>query len=175
MPFLNYLDKNPIEKVNKNWISYQSMIAITEELQNEPSKVVKLYDVAEIERVKKNQVYSKGTLYLQFSATDKTIRYLDKSSTLETKFGIIKPKGINSKYLYFILQKELPNFLARYLSGININPDIFKYFKFQIHSTAVAQAKAVKALELAELAELAEQQVQSWKDFKKYHLDKMFC
>lgn len=172
MPFLNCLNKNPLEEVSKNWIAYQSMIAIAEELQNEPSKVVKLYDVAKIERVKKNQVYSKGTLYLQFSATDKTIRYLDKSSTLETKFGIIKPKGINSKYLYFILQKELPNFLARYLSGININPDIFKYFKFQIHSTAVAQAKAVKALELAELAE---QQVQSWKDFKKYHLGMMFC
>ena len=173
MPFLNYIENtNPVEEVEKSWIAYNSILAITKELQNEPSKIVKLSEVAEIERVKKNQVYSKDTLYLQFSATDKTIRYLDKSSTLETKFGIIKPKGINSKYLYFILQKELPNFLARYLSGININPDIFKYFKFQIHSTAVAQAKAVKALELAELAE---QQVQSWKDFKKYHLDKMFC
>lgn len=173
IPFLNYIENtNPVEEVEKSWIAYNSILAITKELQNEPSKIVKLSEVAEIERVKKNQVYSKDTLYLQFSATDKTIRYLDKSSTLETKFGIIKPKGINSKYLYFILQKELPNFLARYLSGININPDIFKYFKFQIHSTAVAQAKAVKALELAELAE---QQVQSWKDFKKYHLDKMFC
>ncbi|MEE0005926.1 MAG: N-6 DNA methylase [Ruminococcus sp.] len=172
MPFLNYLDKNPLEEVNKNWIAYQSMVAIAEELQNEPSEVVKLYDVAEIERVKKNQVYSKGTLYLQFSATDKTIRYLGKSSTLETKFGIIKPKGINSKYLYFILQKELPNFLARYLSGININPDIFKFMKFEIHTSAVAQAKVVKALELAELAELA---VDKWKDFKKYHLGMMFC
>ena len=172
MPFLNYLDKNPVEEVNKNWVAYQSMIAITEELQNEPSKVVKLYDIAEIGRVKKNQVYSKGTLYLQFSATDKTIRYLDKSSALETKFGIIKPKGINSKYLYFILEKELPKFLSRYLSGININPDIFKFMKFEIHTSAVAQAKAVKALELAELAELA---VDKWKDFKKYHLGMMFC
>lgn len=175
MPFLNYLDKNPVEEVNKNWVAYQSMIAITEELQKEPSKVVKLYDVAEIERVKKNQVYSKGTLYLQFSATDKTIRYLDKSSTLETKFGIIKPKGINSKYLYFILQKELPKFLSRYLSGININPDIFKFMKFEIHTSAVAQAKAVKALELAGLAGLAELAIDKWKDFKKYHLGMMFC
>lgn len=62
--------------------------------------------------------------------------------------------------------------MARYLSGININPDIFKFMKFEIHTSAVAQAKVVKALELAELAELA---VDKWKDFKKYHLGMMFC
>lgn len=44
--------------------------------------------------------------------------------------------------------------------------------KFEIHTSAVAQAKVVKALELAELAELA---VDKWKDFKKYHLGMMFC
>ena len=62
--------------------------------------------------------------------------------------------------------------MSRYLSGININPDIFKFMKFEIYTSAVAQAKAVKALELAELAELA---VDKWKDFKKYHLGMMFC
>ena len=141
-------------------------------------KKVKLLDLVDIERVKKNKIYDKGNIIIQVSASRGQMFYLYNDDILETKYVILIPKTkkINMKYLYYILQDELPIFLKKYQTDINIQPEIFKYLDLSIHNDIETQNHIVNILDkLDERTKKEEELVLLFKDFKEYHLNKMFC
>lgn len=141
-------------------------------------KKVKLLDLVDIERVKKDKIYYKGNIIIQVSASKGQILYLYNDDVLETKYVILIPKTkkINMKYLYYILQDELPMFLEKYQTNINIQPEVFKYLDLYIHDDIETQKHIVNILDkLDEQTKKEQELIEKFKDFKEYHLNKMFC
>lgn len=137
---------------------------------------VKLLDIAEIERSKKNKVYKKGSSLIQLSATRGQMEYLESDSSVDSKYGVIIPTAdINPKYLYFMLTMNMPKFLSIYQTGLNIVPDVFKFMKLEIHTDASVQDKISKMLiEVENIEHEYSEEIEKWKDVKGYHLDNMF-
>ena len=136
-----------------------------------------IFDLATFERVKKGKIYDSGTVYIQLSATDGKVKYLAENKELETKFGVFIPKNgyIGSRYLYYMLDFEMEEFLHKFQNGININPDIFKYLQVTYYTEYKYQKELAMLLDGIQLRydkELKEKE--EWEYFKKYHLDKMF-
>lgn len=149
-----------------------------EQLNLRNYKKVKLLDLVDIERIKKNKIYDKGNIIIQVSASRGQIFYLYNDDVLETKYVILIPKTkkINMKYLYYILQDELPMFLEKYQTNINIQPEIFKYLDLYIHDDIETQKHIVNILDkLDEQIKKEEELIEKFNDFKEYHLNKMFC
>lgn len=141
-------------------------------------KKVKLLDLVDIERVKKDKIYYIGNIIIQVSASKGQILYLYNDDVLETKYVILIPKTkkINMKYLYYILQDELPMFLEKYQANINIQPEVFKYLDLYIHDDIETQKHIVNILDkLDEQTKKEQELIEKFKDFKEYHLNKMFC
>ena len=139
-------------------------------------KEVHLLDVVTFERSRKGKIYPPGCILIQVSATRGQLEYLKDSSTVDSKFGVFIPKwNVNPKYLYYILEMLMPNFLARYQTGLNINPEIFKHFIINIHTDVDVQALIVKILDSLRFGiESEEKTLNEWKNVKQYHLDNMF-
>lgn len=137
-------------------------------------KNVSLYDVADFERSKKNKIYSKGSILIQLSATKGQMKYMTCEGTVDAKYGVIQSK-INSKYLYYVLDMVMCEFLRKYQTGLNINPEIFKYLYFDIHTDEQVQNSVVKMLDfLEEGITSAEKEKEQSRSFKQYHLNGMF-
>lgn len=136
---------------------------------------VRLYDVAEFERSRKGIIYPEGSILIQVSATKGQLLYMDAPAEVDSKYGIFTPKEIESKYLFYILEMVLPGFLARYQTGLNINPEIFKYLEFAVHTDREMQKTVIMILNtLQEQIGMCEQEITGWKDIKTFHLDGMF-
>lgn len=136
-----------------------------------------LLELVNIERSKKNKVYSKGSILIQLSATRGQMLYLEKESTVDSKYGVmtIKDSYINSKYLYYMLSVQMEHFLRIYQTGLNIVPDIFKYMKLQVHDNRNIQDKIQTMFDEVEKIEKAYQEdIENWKNIKQYHLENMF-
>ena len=140
-------------------------------------KKVKLLDLVQIERAKKDKIYNKGNIIIQVSASKGQIFYLDHDTTVESKYIVLKDnKVINTKYLYYVISDLLPEFLAKYQTGINIQPEVFKYMELVIHKDIETQNHIVNILDkLDERTKKDEELLLLCKDFKEYHLNKMFC
>ena len=140
-------------------------------------KKVKLLDLVQIERAKKDKIYNKGNIIIQVSASKGQIFYLDHDTTVESKYIVLKDnKVINTKYLYYVISDLLPEFLAKYQTGINIQPEVFKYMELVIHNDIETQNHIVNILDkLDERIKKEEELLLLCKDFKEYHLNKMFC
>lgn len=140
-------------------------------------KKVKLLDLVQIERAKKDKIYYKGNIIIQVSASKGQIFYLDHDTTVESKYIVLKDnKVINTKYLYYVISDLLPEFLAKYQTGINIKPEVFKYMELVIHNDIETQNHIVNILDkLDERTKKEEELLLLCKDFKEYHLNKMFC
>lgn len=140
-------------------------------------KKVKLLDLVQIERAKKDKIYNKGNIIIQVSASKGQIFYLDHDTTVESQYIVLKDnKVINTKYLYYVISDLLPEFLAKYQTGINIQPEVFKYMELVIHNDIETQNHIVNILDkLDERTKKEEELLLLCKDFKEYHLNKMFC
>ena len=140
-------------------------------------KKVKLLDLVQIERAKKDKIYNKGNIIIQVSASKGQIFYLDHDTTVESKYIVLKDnKVINTKYLYYVISDLLPEFLAKYQTDINIQPEVFKYMELVIHNDIETQNHIVNILDkLDERTKKEEELLLLCKDFKEYHLNKMFC
>lgn len=172
-----------IEYLNSRYIHDASSILekiynyINKNKQLAKHKRVNLLDLVEIERSKKNKVYKNGSILIQLSATRGQMGYLDNDKTVESKYGVMTVKNdcINSKYLYYMLQMNIENFLRVYQTGLNIVPDVFKFMKLEIHTDKTIQDEITvmfTKLETVEKTYLKE--IEKWKDIKSYHLDNMF-
>lgn len=170
LPFMNHIKQiNAFDIASREWIAHQAIIGMSEKLSETPHKKVWILDIADIEIAKKGVIYKKGNLILQFSATDRKIRYLDKDQQVDGKYGVIKPKDINGKYLFYVLEKELPSFLERYQAGMNINPQIFKHLKIEIHTTTEAQECVVNIMKSIELLlNNKQKQIDEYKELLKF-------
>lgn len=136
-----------------------------------------ILELADFERVKKGKIYEAGTVYIQLSATDGKVKFLTESKELETKYGVFLPKtqNIGSRYLFYILDFEMPSFLRKYQNGMNINPDIFKYLQVTYYPEYKYQKELVMILDDIQFMydqELNEKE--KWEYFKKFHLNGMF-
>lgn len=140
-------------------------------------KKVKLLDLVQIERAKKDKIYYKGNIIIQVSASKGQIFYLDHDTTVESKYIVLKDnKVINTKYLYYVISDLLPEFLAKYQTDINIQPEVFNYMELVIHNDIETQNHIVNILDkLDERTKKEEELLLLCKDFKEYHLNKMFC
>ncbi len=142
-------------------------------------KKVKLLDLVDIERAKKDKIYNKGNIIIQVSASKGQIFYLEQDTTLGSKYIVLTCKDnkiINTKYLYYIISDSLPEFLEKYQTVINIQPEVFKYLDLYIHDDIETQKHIVNILDkLDEQTKKEQELIEKFKDFKEYHLNKMFC
>lgn len=141
-------------------------------------KKVKLLDLVQIERAKKDKIYNKGNIIIQVSASKGQIFYLEQNTTVESQYVVLtcNNKVINTKYLYYIISDLLPEFLAKYQTGINIQPEVFNYMELVIHDDIKTQEHIAKIFDkIDEDIKKEEELLKQYQDFKKYHLDKMFC
>lgn len=137
---------------------------------------VNIFDVATFERSKSGKVYPKGSILIQVSATRGQLCYMEYDAPVDSKYGVFQPFGIESKYLYYILDMNMPRFLSRYQTGLNINPEIFKHLNFTIHNRIETQMMIVTIMDsMQNQIDLCENEVDTWKDIKQYHLDGMFA
>ena len=134
-----------------------------------------IFDLANFERVKKGKVYKTGTVYIQLSATDGIVRYLDEDKELETKYGVFIPNhDVCPRYLYYVLDFEMESFLAKYQSGMNINPDIFRHLKINYHTEQKYQKELeeiIRGLESIKMEQVMHEQLIQ---YKKSSLSEMF-
>ncbi len=139
---------------------------------------VKFLSVADIERSRKNIVYPAGSIKIQLSASDGQLVYMREAGQAEDKYGVISvkdPDVLDGEYLYYILEKNLPSFLAKYQSGMNINPEIFKYLKIDIHNEIETQRAIVKVLgKMRRELEREEETISKLTAVRDWHLGKMF-
>ena len=141
-------------------------------------KKVKLLDLVDIERAKKNKVYEKGNIIIQVSASKGQIFYLEEDTSVESQYIILNCKDNNitdTKYLYYVISSLLPKFLAKYQTGINIQPEVFNYMELVIHDDIKTQEHIAKIFDkIDEDIKKEEELLKKYQDFKKYHLGKMF-
>lgn len=55
-------------------------------------KQVRITDVAELERAKKNKIYEKGCTLIQISATDGQVVYLENTGNVGVQYLVVIPK-----------------------------------------------------------------------------------
>lgn len=178
--FCKYLrEQDVVGEVMLEWIEMQGLERRTDELVKNAKKERKpILELCEFERVKKGKVYKAGTVYIQLSATDGVVRFLEEDKELETKYGVFIPKGdyICPRYVFYMLDFEMEAFLARYQCGMNINPDIFKYLKVTYYTNYKDQVELCLMLDgIQEKYDNEAEQKKEWEYIKKYHLDGMFC
>ena len=141
-------------------------------------KKVKLLDLVDIERAKKNKVYNKGNIIIQVSASKGQIFYLEEDTSVESQYIILNCKNNNitdTKYLYYVISSLLPEFLTKYQTGINIQPEVFNYMELVIHDDIKTQEHIAKIFDkIDEDIKKEEKLLKKYQDFKKYHLGKMF-
>lgn len=141
-------------------------------------KEVKLLDLVDIERAKKNKVYSEGNIIIQVSASKGQIFYLNQDTNVESQYIVLIVKNnklINSKYLYYLISDQLPVFLSKYQTGINIQPDVFNHMELVIHNDIKTQKHIANIFDkIDEDIEKEEELLKKYQDFKKYHIGKMF-
>lgn len=99
---------------------------------------------------------------------------MDHDGLVDSKYGVIQTDKVEPKYLYYILDMVIPDFLRRYQTGLNINPSIFKHLKFSIHDDRSIQKMLMIILDSMQFGiEREKRQIEEWNKFKQYHLDGM--
>ena len=139
-------------------------------------KKYRLIDIADIERARNGQIYPKGTVFIQVSATNGQIKMLDQAGPIETKYATIIPKQyIYPPYFKLALERMVPEFLSRYKSTLNIQMDDFKFFEVYIHEDPKRQIEIAQLMEQCDKAEETEQAiVDVLMEIKRLALSKMF-
>lgn len=177
----NYRDSivEHIESKDKHTVSniFQMVNSSFEKKNNifYKQKEVNFYDIATFERSKKNKIYPSNSILIQLSATRGQIEFLDHNDNVEQKFGVIKTDMINPKYLFYILEMIWSDFLNKYQTGLNINPEILNHLKLTIHTSPEAQDMIVYMMDsLDKTIKNQEKYIDEWKDVKQVHLDGMF-
>ena len=177
--FIKYLTENDIVgNVMSEWMYLQELERKTDYLAKNANKTVKpILDICDFERAKRGKTYSAGTVYIQLSATDGTVRILTEDKELEEKYGAFIPKSeyIAARYLYYALDFEMPSFLACYQCGMNINPEIFKHLKITYYEDVRQQVELASMLDgIQSKYEAEKNEKEQWEGFKKIHMNGMF-
>lgn len=136
---------------------------------------VKLTEVATFER-SSGKIYPAGSTTLQISATKGQTHFLDTDQNVEQKFAVIIPKeGIEPKYLFYSIEQAIPEFLAKYQTGLNLQVSELNHLQLIIDSNTSHQKEQVEQMELLEKSiRLTESELEQLKDFKQTCLVDLF-
>lgn len=145
-------------------------------------KIIKLKEIANIERVKKDKIYPKNTIYIRVSACNNhskedKFHITKEEGILETKYAVILPKvEIEPLYLLTSLEDNVDRFFSRYVgTNINIQVDTLNNFELQYDDDLEKQKLFSDMLSLIIEMEQQEQQIiDDLKDSKQYYLTNMF-
>lgn len=132
-------------------------------------------EVAEVIRTSQNSLLRPGTSYIRLSANNGAVGFLQERQELGNGYVAFIPREkIIGKYLYYQLEYEMPGFLARYKSGINLNFETIKFLKIRLISIQ-EQREFVKRLEiLNEQQKQEEQEIARLQEYKRALLQLMF-
>lgn len=114
-------------------------------------------DIAVWERAKKNKVYPSGCTLLQVSASKGETLFLSEPSKVDSKYCVITPdmQQIDPLYFYIVLKKELPDYLKKMQTGLNIVPSILDDMPLCWHADREVQ------LQIAQYWEVIEQEIEN--------------
>lgn len=139
------------------------------------TKTIRLLDYCTVERAKKNKLYDAGSILLQVSASKGQLLYLKKTGVVESKYAVITVSEIDSEYLYYVMKHEMPKFLTQYQTGINIKPEVLKYFKLHIHNEKETQKHIAEVMRgIEKLESLEQMMIGKLQEKKKIDLREMF-
>lgn len=114
-------------------------------------KTAKITEVADIlGRPKKGVIYPKGCIGIQVSASKGDTVYLEYNQEVDSKYVVIKPRGIVSYYLYLIVQRSMPVFLERYRQGLNISAHDIRHMDVTYHLDTETQAHIALLMRMME-------------------------
>ena len=95
---------------------------------------ININELCELERSQKDKVYDAGTCYVQTSAvsnTKKIWHVLEHDSTVTAgKYMMFLPKDgqqYDYEYIYLMLEREIPKFLVRYATTLNVQAEAFNH------------------------------------------------
>lgn len=91
--------------------------------------MVRLDKICDIERAVKGKVYPKGCTAIQVSATKGDVIYLEEDREIEvSKYAVVIPKiDVDGLYLFTVIEQQMPMFLERYKTGLNLQIETLKY------------------------------------------------
>ena len=104
--------------------------------------------------------------------------YIDKSQTVDSKYCVfwLTTDLYLPEYAYMMFEKNLPDFLIRTQTGLNIKPEIFYEYALNLHGDIETQRGLVKTMRYIDERITEEQRyVEILKELKRYHLGKMFA
>ena len=170
-------------KILETFQNTNAMDSLCEEINNLSKNInmnccnFKLKQLATIERAIKGKVYKKGCMILQISASQGQFIYLDKDSSVESKYAVIIPNpDINSKYLYFSIKSNLEKYLLKVQQDLNITLESISELPVSFHIDKISQMKIAAIFETIEKIEKLSQTIEELKkEEKKYLLKNMFC
>lgn len=140
-------------------------------------KHVRIKDICIWERAKKAKIYPEGSFCVQVSATKGQMEYLNEEKEVESKYCVFQV--VSNKYLpayvYMIFKMNLPEYLRRAQTGLNIVPEIFNEYEIDLHTNIDTQHELVNTMRCIDTRiQEEERQVKAIQKLKKYHLQKMF-
>lgn len=141
-------------------------------------KKIHIRDVCIWERAKKGKIYEQGSFGVQVSASKGQMIYLSKAQEVDAKYCVFKltTDKYDSEYFFLIFQKELPEFLHRTQTGLNIVPDVFEKYEINLHEDIGTQTEIVRIMKtINDRIEEEKRMVENCQQMKEYHLRKMFC
>lgn len=113
--------------------------------------MVKLTEICEIERVKKDKLYPKDTILIQVSATQGDTILLEEAQECESKYVALTPKiDYEPVFLFESIKLSMDSFLERYKTGPNIQVEAFKFFDVKMVPLK-KQRKMVKLIRIFSL------------------------
>lgn len=139
-------------------------------------KEVKLLEVSKMERAKKGKIYPKGCTCVQVSATRGQTVYLNESREVESSYVVFEPNEnkIDGRYMYYMIEREMPRFCQVYQTGLNIQVGEFNFLKIRMHTEMETQKHIAEMLSYIEdVANYEQQTTNDLKEIKKWGLKKM--
>lgn len=143
---------------------------------------ININDICELERSQKDKVYDAGTCYVQMSAvsnSNKMWHMLEHDSTVTAgKYMMFLPKDgqrYDHEYIYLMLEREIPKFLVRYATTLNVQDEAFKHLTILWIDDDNERMQFTKLL--TAFQELIDKEIKlddSISMFKKVMLDLMF-
>lgn len=137
----------------------------------------RLPDLAKWERAKKGKEYPAGCTLLQVSASRGQLVYMDQPGQVDSKYCVIQPDPakVDPYFLHLAIDWEMPEFLAKEQTGINIQPECLMRFMVTIPDDRSEQERFAKAMKLtdAEIQEY-EKQLAGIKGMKNFLINNLF-
>jgi len=134
-----------------------------------------IYEIADIERAIKGKRYKAGSTLIELSATKGNIEYLEKEGEIDTRYAVITPRiECFPRYIYISIQETLPEFIAKYLTGINLQESSLKHLAIKVHSLETQSfiVQSVQAIDGAIAG--TKKEIEKIKDIKSNMLESLF-